>query len=174
MERLRLSAKKDVPKIVFDKFKERNQGYYDEKNVDVGAYDAFFTIKHPNGDVTYLAEQTGSYDTEGDTEEMTYFVDTRESEILGYGELRNNLTNRSEDYKDKPYVGYTRTEDAHARQGLGARRLLEMNAVSEMKYGLPLHSGIIIEPRITSLYEGLVKKGLVKKIFTGVEMFTFF
>lgn len=59
---------------------------------------------------------------------------------------------------DIPTVGYTFTAERFRRQGIGTRRLLVMNALSQAIFGAPLSSSTHPMPLQRSIWEGLVRK----------------
>jgi hypothetical protein len=128
--------------------------FRDGKRVTIGA------------DEAYVASKIKEYGGAG-KEESTYVVDVRNGEVAGYGEIRWHLENADEYFKDKPFVGYTKTMEGHRRQGLAERRLRLMNAVAREKYGLPIHSDTVIAEGAKAMWEKLVKEGRARKYKEG-------
>lgn len=157
-----------VPKVVLDIFERKSGELISKEKYRPGNFEHYFIIKHSSGDRTYLAQQTKTYDTNKDTERLTYFVDMRGEEIVGRSELRSNISHPDPYFIDKPFVGNTRTEERFRKQGLGRRRLLAMNAYSEAMYRLPLYSDTL--NRETSIWEVLVQEGLARKFKEGKNM----
>ena len=151
----------EIPEAVMEIFERKSAQFINKDKYQPRNFEVYFVINHTSGDRTYLAQQTKTYETNKDTERLVYFVDARDDRILGYSELRNNISNPSEYFKDKPFVGYTETEKEFRNHGLGTRRLLLMNAFSLTQYGRPLNSDTLNSEM--SLWENLVKRGLAKK-----------
>lgn len=142
-----------------------------------GNFDHFFAIHHSLGDITYVAQQTKVYPVIGvteysnaaDTRDLVYLRDvTVSGEDEGYGVLIKSIKS------NKPYVGYTSTEEEYQKKGLGKRRLLMMNALSQMLFGFPLHSDIIIRPVAESIWVKLATEGkAIKYNEEGRDRFMF-
>ena len=108
-------------------------------------FSALHMLTHPDGRVTYIAEQTKTYSgEESSTEELAYFVDYDGDQPVGHGELRNNISDPSEYFHAKPFVGFSRTYEGFERQGLGRKRLEEMNAFARARFGHPLNSDTLL------------------------------
>ncbi|MDQ5883583.1 MAG: hypothetical protein QG654_497 [Patescibacteria group bacterium] len=121
-----------------------------------GNFEGLFLLKHENGDITYVATQI-KFD-----EYNTYFFDTRDGEEIGHGELRFAKDSEDEFFKDKPFVGFTDTEENFRRQGLGERRLLEMGAYSRQIYNLPIYSDTLISENAKALWNKFVSLGMAE------------
>ena len=133
-----------------------------------GNFDKFFIIHHSNGERTHIAQQTKTYATNGDTENLSYLCDMdRDNIIVGHGEIRFNISNTSNYFKDKPFVGYTQTLEGNEKKGLGTRRLYIMNALSQAVYQLPLNSDTLIGEDAEKLWKSLVNLGVAKSYKEG-------
>lgn len=133
-----------------------------------GNFSAFYVIDHQSGDRTFAARQIKTYDTNGETEELVYILDLdNEENEKGHAELRMNISNNDPYFKNKPFVGYTETEDDFRKQGLGARRLLIMNVFAKILYVLPLHSDTLISAEASSLWKRLVEEGKATTYLEG-------
>lgn len=120
-------------------------------------------VQHDINDLTYVVKQTKTYsDTNGAQEDLVYFCDLLGNEYAGRSELRYSLSNKKSFFLNKPFVGYTDTEDALKRMGLGLRRVYLMNAVSEMFFNFPLYSDTLLSPQTKELWEKLVSEGKAK------------
>lgn len=157
----------EIPEDVRQRFERRSQLFIRRQDYRPGNFEGFFAVQHTNGDRTYLACQTKTYDT-GDTESLTYFVDTRDGQDIGHSELRFNVSNPADYFKQKPFVGYTHTEEAFRRQGLGLRRLEEMNAFTQAHFHLPLYSDTLNAEE--GLWEDLVAQGRARKFKEGRKL----
>lgn len=158
----------DAPEAAMEVFEHKSAQFINRDKYRPRNFEFYFVINHVNGDRTYLAQQTKTYDTNKDTERLTYFVDMRGNQVLGYSELRNNISNLREYFRDKPFVGYTETEKDFRNQGLGTRRLLLMNAFSGAQYSLPLNSDTLNSE--VSVWEDLVQKGQAQKFQEGEHL----
>lgn len=120
---------------------------------------------HANGDVTYTARHIKNY-SYGDSEITTQFVDSDpEGKISGIGEVRYNPnpTMAPGFFKDKPFVGWTYTEENGRRAGLGRRRLLTMAQYARNETGYALHSDTLQAGGASRIWGRLVKEGLAEK-----------
>ncbi len=158
----RLEAVKieDIPKPALASLEERSQYLVHPDRYKPGNFEDLYLIVQPDGSRTYVASQTKQYGAEGDVERLTFLAELdSKGEFAGYGEIRLGVSNKSDYFVDKPFVGFTKTEPGKARQGLGLRRLHEMNAVTEAQYGLPLYSDTLMTPDAERLWKKLVEKG---------------
>ena len=154
----------NIPKEAMTIFERKSEQFIKKQDYRPRNFDHYFLISHANGDKTYCAQQTKTYNPDN-TEELSYFADMRDDKFLGYSELRKNISNKKAYFKDKPFVGYTSTEKQFQKQGLGTRRLQFMNAYSEMQYSRPLYSDTLNQEK--NIWENLTKKGLAKKFTEG-------
>jgi hypothetical protein len=157
-----------VPDQARQLMEEKRGALVSQENYTKGRLEGGHVITHPDGSRTYVATTKKIYSML-DEEESTYFVDMEGGSVLGYGELRKDLSKGGKYFTDKPFVGYTRTEAANVRQGLGLRRLEMMNAFSQMKYSLPLYSDTVMNTGATSRWEELVRAGKAEKFKEGRE-----
>ncbi len=149
----------EVPPNVMEWFEVESEMFL-FKDYKRGAFKELFAIQHNSGDITYAAQQIKEYPVIMATghpeidlvEDLVYLKDlNRYGEETGYGEIIKEAK------EEIPYVGYTMTKDEYRRQGFGKRRLLMMNGLSKMLFGLPLYSGISFgHPDAKSLWEKLV------------------
>jgi hypothetical protein len=155
-----ISITKDlVPFKIMEHF-ESHSKLSNEEYYRLGNFSEFYLVMHSDDSKTFLARQTKTYDTNRDTEEVTYLVDIDKQNVhVGHGEIRWNISNKSDFFKNRPLVGYTETYQDYRKQGLGLRRLLVMNAVSEMLYGLPLNSDILSHDNQERRWKRLVEQG---------------
>jgi hypothetical protein len=108
------------------------------------------------GATTYLGEHEKLLAV-GDTERTTYLVD---------------LTSDTDYFKDKPFVGYTRTYSDQlagdfSHRGYGRRRLHALNLAAQTLYNLPLHSDTVRSAPATRLWENLVADSLAEMYMQG-------
>ena len=156
-----------IPQDVIEHLEEQSIKLISPDNYKPKNFDKLYTFKYPNGDIGYIAEQDKTYGTEGDTERLTYFEDMRDGVRTGYLELRYALLNKSAYFKDKPFIGFTRTLDGFEKEGLGERRLKIANAYSLYNYGFPLNSDTVIQEAAKRVWERLVEKGEAEKYTEG-------
>lgn len=152
----KVSAEEIIPDAM-EFFEINSTKYIYEEDYKPGNFEEFYIIKHDNGDLTYVAEQQKKYPDDGDEvddyEKDTYFFETKGGNKIGHGELRYNISSKDEFFIGKPFVGFTDTEKDYRRTGLGKRRIIEMNAYSQMRYKLSLHSSTTITPEAKKLWE---------------------
>lgn len=163
-----ITAQVQIPNPVMEWFEGRSALQIHPRDYRRGNFSAFYVIYHQSGDRTFAAKQTKTYDTNGDTEELVYLIDLDSNgKEEGHGEIRMNVSNDDPYFKNKPFVGYTATEDGFRRQGLGTRRLLIMNTFTQILYDLPLHSDTLITDDARRLWERLVAEGKAIKYQEG-------
>ncbi len=159
-----------IPKEAVDYLGIRSRALINRSDYRPSNFDASFVVDHHEGGRTFITQQTKTYRTNGATKALTYFVDiNEEGKVTGFGELRLSLTDPRDYFKNKPFVGYTQTERAFQRKGLGTRRLRLMNAISNMLYSLPLHSDTLLSKESGGVWERLVRKGKARKYKQGKE-----
>jgi hypothetical protein len=158
-----------IPSVVNDYFEFKSEQLIDPKDYKPGNFNMFFLIKHVSGEFTYGAQQTKTYDhKKGSTEILVHLVDIDQfGNKQGDGEIRNNISDNHTYFKNKPFAGWTKTEENFTERGLGLRRFLMMNALSQMLYSLPLHSDTIILDKAKRILEKLLANGKVEKYKEG-------
>lgn len=158
-----------IPQRVLEKFEAHSKRFILPNEYKPGNFNKLLLIRFQNGDIIYAAKQIKIYDNKRE-EECTYFFETRGDEILGRSEMRYGLKYKKENskyFKDKPFVGFIKTESDMKKTGLGTRRLFAMNAVSHMIYGQPLYSDTVNSDEMINVWEELVKKGKAEKFKEG-------
>jgi hypothetical protein len=156
----------DLPEDVLKFFESNSAKFILPEDYKPEDFKRFLLVNHENGDQTYIANQTKEYYNKS-VEDLSYLVDYRGEDNLGHAELRYNPLSNSEYFKDKPFVGYTVTEEKYQKKGLGRRRLFLMNALAETLYNNPVYSDTIITDEAKNLWEKLVQENLAKKIKEG-------
>ncbi len=173
----------ELPEDVLTHIETNSSKYISPNDYLPRNFSHIYLLTHPDGSLTYIAEQTKTY-SGGDTEELAYLVDYIDGEMAGYGELRNSISNKSEYFSSKPFVGFTRTfteEDTKGsgngfqRQGLGARRLVEMDGYARARFGAPLNSDTILmhddavtdESAPRRIWERFVEEGRAEMYMEG-------
>ena len=89
---------------------------------------------------------------------------------MGHSELRFNIKCAEENekyFKNKPFTGFTSTEESARRTGLGTRRIFLMNAYAQMNYGFPLYSDTAISEGAKKMWEKLVQQGKAERFKEG-------
>lgn len=150
---------KDLPPQIAEYLETQSRKLVRDETYRVGNFDTLYSFTHANEDITYVGQQDKTYDTNNRTERLTFFVDTREGEITGYLEMRLALTDLQRFFKNKPFVGFTRTHESFQKQGLALRRLEEANAYSLAEYGFPLNSDTLLTDEAKRVWERLVEAG---------------
>ena len=82
---------KDVPSDALKFFERMSSQFVEDKDYKPENFENLFLIRYQNGDQVYVAQQTKKYDTNGDTERLTYFWEIRDGKNIGHGELRYNI-----------------------------------------------------------------------------------
>lgn len=130
-----------------------------------------FDVTHPDGTNTYAAVHQKKLDTNGETDICIYAADIgQDNTPLGYGEVVRNISpDIGTAYYNKPFIGYILTEDGHRGQGLGTRRYITLNALSQMIHHLPLYSSDLISDEARSVWENLVRDGKATSYLDGLK-----
>lgn len=159
-----------VPTPALEKFEGYSRRFIEKSEYFPGNFDAVFRVNHEDGTNTYVAKQEKSYKERNKliAEDSTYLIDLDQSGVIvGWGEIRKSLTDQGDYFKDKPFVGYTYTETEHRGKGLGQRRIIMMNAISQMLYHFPLNSDTTLSSDAARVWEGLVATGKAKRYMQG-------
>ncbi len=164
----------DLPQNVKIHFENQSSKFILPEAYKIGNFSKLCKFPHQNGDETYVGQQDKTYDTNGATERLTYFVDTRDGEMTGYLELRLPVSDLSQYFKEKPFVGFTRTHSPFLSQGLGKRRLEEANAYSLSEHSLPLNSDSLVTEEAKRVWERLIEDDKAERyVENGKERFRF-
>lgn len=158
----------DIPDYVRDFLEGQAQKFIDPENYRIGNFSDTFQIDHKNADRSFVARTIKTFSNPDATEDSIYVADTREDELIGYAEIRYNHDQESPFFRDKPFVGITRTTK-HPRTGLGTRRIEEMNALTEMIYDQPLYSDTTMTEEAVQMWEKLVDNGNARKFNEGTR-----
>ncbi len=143
-----------------------------------------YLLTHPDGRKTYVAEHEKSFG-EGEKDQWVYFADYEGDTMAGYGDLVNNIESlHKENMIGKPYTNFTRTYKADDEggggqdfrgKGFGQRRIIEMNAYAQARFGYTLHSSSFIKPDQDAnglsaperIWERLVQEGKAESFVEG-------
>lgn len=158
----------DLPDTVLERLEELAMRYVSFQRYVPGRFHDVQKLTVDEENTLYVARTIKEYLGAG-TEESTFVIDVVGDEIAGEGEIRYHLTNDSAYYKDKPFVGFTETDQKFQRGGLGARRLRVMNALAQQKYGKPLHSDTVITEGARRLWEKFVVEGRARMYKEGAH-----
>ena len=185
--RINLHTHTHIPENVMNIFEWSSKRFRLPEEYRPLEFEAFYLITHPDSSITYAARQKKLLDPSPNVgpqlrtlEETTQFIDvdtTKGGAIVGRSELR--FTHKDDPYfTNKPFEGWSGTEDDYLKQGYARRRIFTMNAFSQTTYGLPLHSDTLfvsgrdkdsgkeIEPQ-KLLWEKLVNEGIAVKYDEG-------
>jgi hypothetical protein len=153
-----------IPPLVIGHFEKQAGDFVAPEDYQPGNFSELFRLDLDQGGLIYGATLVKNYPFPEDveTESLMYIADTDEQgEVYGYGEVRYNTTSQDPYFKDKPFVGFTETEENHRKQGFGMRRLIIMNTLAQKFFGHPLHSDAAInQAKAKPLWERLVEQGL--------------
>ncbi|MDO8599734.1 MAG: hypothetical protein Q7S02_06535 [bacterium] len=161
-----------VPSSVMEQFENRSAYLVPADDYRPKNFVSYWALMHENGERSYVAERNPktyrSGSSEAEVEREAYVVGvTASDDVVGWGEVRYNITNPDPYFKEKPFVGYTKTEHAFQRRGYGLRRLAVMNAVAHVFFGFPLHSDTVIQPEAERRWERPVQDGRARKYKEG-------
>lgn len=150
----------EIPEQAVIELEKRSKLLVPPERYKPGNFEKLFVIRHADGTRSFAAVQQKTYGEGGDTEELTYLADLDENDAaIGYSEIRMNVSNPDGYFKDKPFVGFTRTFEGKQQRGFGDRRLRLMNALTRMLYDLPIHSDTLLSPEAQKLWEKMEKRG---------------
>lgn len=173
----------ELPPEVAEHFEGRSKMYLLPEQYIPRNFSHLYLLEHPDGSQTYIAEQVKSFG-EGEKDNFVYFVDYDGDKMAGRGEIINCIETHNKDMIGKPYPGFTRTygpEDQEGggrdfrRRGLGKRRIIEMDAYAQARFGYPLHSShVLIHDDIKTdasapqrIWERLVEEGKAESYMEG-------
>lgn len=122
---------------LFEWFSER---FKDPKSYVALDFHELLKIRGAGSVVTYVAWHTMVHQDAGLETCLFLCETTRRGKLVGHGEIRFEPMNQDRFFKDKPFVGYSATEEAYGGKGLGLERLVRMNALTLALWGLYLHS----------------------------------
>lgn len=163
-------------------FERKSHQYAPNREYVEGNFSALARISHPDGSVTYVAEGMQEW-ANGGVAPAVYFVDYVEDTPAGHAEMCFN-PNATEGTADAaPYVGsfdtYTERDKEGGgqnfqRRGLGARRVIEMDAYAKARFGHALdsdthlvHDGVDADGNPTSsmrrIWERFVAEGKAER-----------
>jgi len=160
---------REIPEAVRDHLERDSRKYIHPENYTPENFPKAQILNYENGDIGYLAEQDKTYDNTNETERLTFIVDTRDSVETGYIEIRFNLASKSKYFKNKPFVGVTRTYEDFENEGLGTRRLRVANAYVVAVYGLPLCSDSLMTEGARAVWDKLVASHEAEKFKEGTH-----
>jgi len=160
----------DLPAIVLDHFESNSSKYIHPDNYVKGNFEKIFKITQSEDEVKYIAQQDKTYNTNGDTERIAYLVDTRGEDVTGYLEMRLGTTNLNDYFVNKPFVGFTRTNEGFLREGLAYKRLIEANDYSVAEHGHVLNSDSLMREEARKVWEKLEVEGKVERYDEGEKV----
>jgi hypothetical protein len=158
-------SRDEVPKTVMNSFQFEARQYYDPEG-EAPAFKRYMLLKQLGGCVTFFTEYDVSYDYDDDrySERLIYASDLNEyGWVVGSGEVRYSLTDKSPYFLNKPYVSNTLTSANFLRKGYGRRRLIAMNAASLLVHDLVLHSDSNRSAEATAVWQSLAAVGLAEE-----------
>ncbi len=160
--------REEIPETILKFFEGMSGRFIHPKKYIEGNFIAYYIINHVDipGLVTYVADQNKIYDNGENKLEIVerniYFYEEFEGEKVGHGELRYQPNTKKLYFKDRPFVGFTRTEEGLLQMGFGTKRILEMGAYSEMEFKLPLYSGDQ-NKEADNVWQKLIQEGKAKE-----------
>ncbi|MCK4670683.1 MAG: hypothetical protein KAT43_05780 [Nanoarchaeota archaeon] len=161
--RIEWIAISDIPEQAMKCFEGYSKRFILPKDYKPGDFTGLFVVRHNDDMRTYIARQPKLHD-DGEIEELTYLFEMDENNAsFGHGEIRFYPAMQRDYFKDKPFVGYSHTNDDYLKRGLAIRRLVLMNALSQLFFDLPLHSSErFVHVGAGKAWERLVKQGKAK------------
>jgi hypothetical protein len=159
-----------LPPVVNDFFEMRSRMYVLPENAKgVAGFDFMCTIDCAQDSILrYVGSERKIYDTDGTDETLVNIIEVTvgSNKVLGHGEIR---LGHSEEpfFKDKPFVGFTRTNPEFLRQGLGMRRVFAMNHLTRLLFDLPLNSSTLLSEDAARLWQRLCTDNLAESYLEG-------
>lgn len=98
---------------------------------------------------------------DGEFERTVQLIDlTHQGHVIGAGEVVYRPQSSLDAYRDKPFVGWTKTDKSYCGEGLGRRRLTLMRMSSLACFGRALHSDMVIaHEHVHRIWERFVAEG---------------
>ncbi len=164
-----------IPQTVLEHFEGMSSRFISREKYQEGNFNAYYRIVHSDiqGFITYIADQDKTYDYKKPPvlEKNVYFYEVLDGNKVGHGELRYQPEAKEKDeyFKDKPFVGFTRTENDFLQKGFAKRRLLAMGAYSEMQWHLPLYAGDQ-NKTADKVWKSLVNENLAEEVPTQSKL----
>ncbi|MCA9478238.1 MAG: hypothetical protein KC535_03775, partial [Nanoarchaeota archaeon] len=122
----------------------------------------------------FIAEQTKTDMDTNITEDLIYLVEMLDDTKIGHGEIRYRFESEKPYFLNKPFVGFTKTDDGFTEKGYGTRRLHIMNALTQAHYHLPLYSSTLMADQARTIWEKLTFKEKAKRFLEEkLERFQF-
>jgi hypothetical protein len=166
----------DIPSHIMERFEGYSKRFIIPEEYRKNNFDYAFLLESKNY-MTYIISQEKNYKEENHVEKSIYLFEyNSNSENIGHGEIRFGYESEKAFFKDKPFVGFTQTEDKFQRQGYGLNRLRIMNGLSYMFFNLPLNSDETLTNKAKKVWNKLLdnteaKKYTLKKIISGKTIF---
>lgn len=89
-------------------------------------------------------------------------ADMEGDQPVGFGQV-HALRNREGEIINSPFLVYTETEPDKRKLGYGRARLIALNSLTVERFGQALRSSDNIEPDAKSIWQGLLRDGLVEE-----------
>lgn len=149
-----------LPPEILARFVGKNKLYVVSEHYSKERFNRFLKIDHKDGDVTWVGNYHEPAPAKSNSDEEFFFlVDHKDGKETGIGTVKYYPHVNQKYYDHQPFIGNTETATDSRKQGIGMRRMLAMNALSQMEYNSPLHSGVSIEPEAESLWQKLITEG---------------
>lgn len=157
----------DLPEDVKIKFEAYSMNFIHQEDYREWNFEKIWYIQHnfPEPYITYFATQDKQYE-DGYTEKLIYLFEQNDQGIkIWHGEIRLCLDYDDEKifqnfFKDKPFEGFTNTEENFLKKGYGLLRWIHMNYLVNKIFALKLYSSDLLAPWAKRNREKLVEYGL--------------
>lgn len=137
-DNLKIAEYDEIDRCALKMFESYSSSFIHPRAYKSRDFHQLFIIES-GSDIVFVAHQTKIYNPDS-AERLVYLVEMSKSRYIGHGEIRFNPNSEEPFFKDKPFVGFTNTEEAFRRRGIGTRRLEIMNGLTNILFNLPLHS----------------------------------
>jgi len=165
-----------IPPAAMNKFEGYSCRFIPSHSYVERNFDKSFIITTGDAMKTYVVTQDKKYPSDqfGDKrniEKQAYFVAMNADDRILYSEIRFNITDSRNYFKDKPFVGFSGCEnnayyDDDVLQKIwvmqGADQIVLMNALSHALFNLPIHSDTTICSHEKPLWNLLLNQGHIQ------------
>ncbi|MDO8591405.1 MAG: hypothetical protein Q7R60_00570 [bacterium] len=153
-----------VPGNVARALRAQTYDTIESPGLNIREFNRLMTLDLGCGHTAFFAQYVKIEPSENVTEVTAAEIEINEAgRVIGSGELALATDSDDDFFINKPYVGDTNSLECK-RQGYGRRRILAMQAVSQLLFKLPLHSGTFFaSPAAERVWLRLVRDGYAEQ-----------
>lgn len=162
----------DLPEDVKEKFEAYSMNFINPDDYKEWNFEKVWYIEHsfPNAYTTYFATQDKKYDDDSVEKIIYLFEKDKRGVKIWHAEIRLCVYHNDPEvfqtfFKDKPFVGFTKTENDFLKKWYGVLRSIHMNQLVNEEFDLKLYSSDVMCQWSGSKRnrQKLVEYGLAKK-----------